>query len=163
MGDGPTRRRAGAAGWRWSSKRRQWSFPEIRDPAWRSADKLGPSIATEFGPLLPNIGGGRASGSSWAGIVSQRWDWGTVHLNMETNLTPDQHGELFFDADHRRTDQMESPTGVRSIFRQRPQSVANIFRPGRSHLASTRQLSLLMWDCAVPWSTADRLTNCAQE
>ena len=32
------------------------------------------------------------------GIVSQRWEWGTVHLNVATNLTPDQHGELFLDA-----------------------------------------------------------------
>ena len=31
-------------------------------------------------------------------IVSQRWDWGTVHLNVASNLTPDQHGELFLDA-----------------------------------------------------------------
>ena len=30
--------------------------------------------------------------------MSQRWDWGTAHLNVATNLTPDQHGELFFDA-----------------------------------------------------------------
>lgn len=60
-------------------------------------DKLGPSIATEFGPLLPATGGS-GLGFSWTGIVSQRWEWGTVHLNMETNLTPDQHGELFLDA-----------------------------------------------------------------
>ena len=60
-------------------------------------DKPGPSIAMEFGPLLPPSGGSGV-GLSWTGIVSQRWEWGTVHLNMETNLTPDQHGELFFDA-----------------------------------------------------------------
>ena len=60
-------------------------------------DKQGVSIATEFGPLLANAGGSGA-GFSWTGIVSQRWDWGTVHLNVATNLTPDQHGELFFDA-----------------------------------------------------------------
>ncbi len=60
-------------------------------------DKPGPSIATEFGALLPDIGGS-GMGLSWAGIVSQRWEWGTVHLNVETNLTPDQHGELFLDA-----------------------------------------------------------------
>ena len=60
-------------------------------------DKPGPSIAMEFGPLLPAIGGS-GLGFSWTGIVSQRWKWGAVHLNMETNLTPDQHGELFFDA-----------------------------------------------------------------
>jgi hypothetical protein len=59
--------------------------------------KQGPSIATEFGPLLPDVGGSGA-GFSWTGIVSQRWDWGTVHLNVETNLTPDQRGEFFFDA-----------------------------------------------------------------
>src|SRR5450759_3145556 len=51
----------------------------------------------EFGPLLPDNGGNRV-GFSWAGIVSQRWEWGTVHLNIETNLTPDQHGELLLDA-----------------------------------------------------------------
>ncbi len=60
-------------------------------------DKPGPSVATEFGPLLP-AAGGSGLGFSLAGIVSQRWEWGTVHLNVETNLTPDQHGELFFDA-----------------------------------------------------------------
>jgi hypothetical protein len=60
-------------------------------------DKLGPSVATEFGPLLPDIGGSGA-GFSLAGIVSQRWQWGTVHFNLETNLTPDRHGEVFVDA-----------------------------------------------------------------
>jgi hypothetical protein len=60
-------------------------------------DKKGPSIATEFGPLLPQIGGS-GLGFSVTGIVSQRWDWGAVHLNVATNLTPDQHGELFLDA-----------------------------------------------------------------
>jgi hypothetical protein len=60
-------------------------------------DKSGPSVATEFGPLLPPAGGSGV-GFGWAGIVSQRWDWGTVHLNAASNLTPDQHGELFFDA-----------------------------------------------------------------
>ncbi len=60
-------------------------------------DKAGMSIATEFGPLLPPAGGS-GFGFSWTGVVSQRWEWGTVHLNVETNLTPDQNGELFFDA-----------------------------------------------------------------
>jgi len=60
-------------------------------------NKPGPSIATEFGVLLPT-GDGTNPGLSWAGIVSQRWEWGTVHLNVETNVTPDRHGEFFFDA-----------------------------------------------------------------
>jgi hypothetical protein len=59
-------------------------------------DKPGPSIATEFGLLLPEFGGSGV-GLGWNGIVSQRWDWGTVHFNVETNLTPDQHGELLLD------------------------------------------------------------------
>ena len=60
-------------------------------------EKQGPSVATEFGLLLPPAGGSGV-GFSWTGIVSQRWDWGTIHLNTAVNLTPDQHGELFFDA-----------------------------------------------------------------
>jgi hypothetical protein len=59
-------------------------------------DKPGPSVATEFGALLPNVGGS-GTGFSWTGIVSQRWQWGTVHFNVATNLTPDQHPEAFVD------------------------------------------------------------------
>jgi len=57
--------------------------------------QTGPSIAMEFGPLLPGINADNGVGFSWAGIVSQRWDWGTAHFNVETNLTRDQHGEAF--------------------------------------------------------------------
>jgi hypothetical protein len=61
-------------------------------------DQAGLSIATEFCPLLPEVNGDRGTGFSWAGIVSQRWDWGTVHLNVEANLTRDRQGEAFLDA-----------------------------------------------------------------
>ena len=57
----------------------------------------GPSIATEFGPLLPGINADPGVGFSWAGIVSQRWEWGTGHLNVQTALTRDQHGEAVLD------------------------------------------------------------------
>jgi len=60
-------------------------------------DRSGVSIATEFGPLLPGVNTDPGVGFSWAGIVSQRWDWGTAHFNVETNLTRDQHGEAFLD------------------------------------------------------------------
>jgi hypothetical protein len=60
-------------------------------------NQSGVSIATEFGPLLPGINTDPGVGFSWAGIVSQRWDWGTAHFNVETNLTRDQHGEAFLD------------------------------------------------------------------
>jgi hypothetical protein len=58
-------------------------------------DKSGPSIATEFGVLLPDSAGDSGFGASWAGIVSQRYDWGTVHLNLQTQLTREQHADLF--------------------------------------------------------------------
>ncbi len=61
-------------------------------------DKTGPSVATEFGVLLPDSTGNSGVGASLAGIVSQRWDWGTIHLNAETALTRDHHGELFLGA-----------------------------------------------------------------
>jgi hypothetical protein len=59
--------------------------------------KNGISIAMEFGPLLPGINNDPGVGFSWAGIVSQRWDWGTAHFNVETNLTRDQNAEAFLD------------------------------------------------------------------
>jgi len=58
-------------------------------------DKSGPSVATEFGVLLPDSTGDSGIGASWAGIVSQRWDWGTVHFNAETALTRDHHADVF--------------------------------------------------------------------
>jgi hypothetical protein len=80
----------------------------------------GPSVATEFGLLLPPAGGSGV-GFSWTGIVSQRWEWGTIHLNTAANLTPDQHGELFFDAI------IEGPNNwkVRPVFEFYSDSVIN--------------------------------------
>ena len=56
--------------------------------------KSGPSIATEFGVLLPEINGVTRAGASWAGIVSDRWSWGTLHFNIGAALTRDQHGDV---------------------------------------------------------------------
>jgi hypothetical protein len=58
-------------------------------------DKSGPSVATEFGVLLPDSTGDSGVGVSWAGIVSQRWDWGTINFNVETLLTRDHHADAF--------------------------------------------------------------------
>ena len=58
-------------------------------------DKTGASVATEFGVLVPDSTGNSGVGASLAGIVSQRWDWGTVHFNAETALTRDHHGDVF--------------------------------------------------------------------
>ena len=61
-------------------------------------DKSGPSVATEFGVLLPDSTGSSGVGASLAGIVSQRWDWGTIHLNAETALTREHHVTCFLAA-----------------------------------------------------------------
>ncbi len=59
-------------------------------------DQTGPSIAVELGALLPEVNGdGSRSGASLTGIVSQRWDWGTVHFNAAALLTRQQTGEAF--------------------------------------------------------------------
>src|SRR6516164_7081178 len=60
-------------------------------------DKSGPSIATEFGVLLPDSNGDSQFGASIDTIVSQRWDWGTAHLNIAAELTRDQRANVFTD------------------------------------------------------------------
>ena len=61
-------------------------------------DMSGPSIATEFGVLLPDSTGQSGTGASAALIVSQRWDFGTIHFNTSTALTRDQRADLFVGA-----------------------------------------------------------------
>jgi hypothetical protein len=60
-------------------------------------DQSGPSIATEFGVLLPDSNGDNRLGATIDTIVSQRWDWGTVHLNNAVELTRDQRADVFTD------------------------------------------------------------------
>jgi hypothetical protein len=60
-------------------------------------EKPGPSIATEFGVLLPGINDQHGTGAVLNGIVSQRWDWGTAHLNAQIALTREQHADYFLD------------------------------------------------------------------
>ena len=55
----------------------------------------GPSIAIEFGPLLPGVRADSGFGASFGTIVSQRWDWGTVHANIVTEITRDRHADFF--------------------------------------------------------------------
>src|SRR5580704_9897935 len=61
-------------------------------------EKPGPSIATEFGLLLPGINDQHGAGAVLNGIVSQRWDWGTVHLNAQIELTRQEHADYFLDS-----------------------------------------------------------------
>jgi hypothetical protein len=66
-----------------------------RCPVGSLQGKSGPSVATEFGVLLPDSTGDSGVGVSWAGIVSQRWEWGTIHFNTETMLTRDHRADVF--------------------------------------------------------------------
>ena len=58
-------------------------------------NKSGISVATEFGVLLPDSRGDSQLGASVAGIVSQRWDWGAIHLNGQFALTREHRGDVF--------------------------------------------------------------------
>src|SRR5262249_31144038 len=60
-------------------------------------EKPGPSIATKFGVLLPGTNDQHGTGAALNGIVSQRGDWGTVHLNPKIELTRQQHADYFLD------------------------------------------------------------------
>jgi hypothetical protein len=55
----------------------------------------GPSVAIEFGPLLPGVKADSGFGASFGTIVSQRWDWGTTHANVVTELTRDHRADFF--------------------------------------------------------------------
>ena len=55
----------------------------------------GPSVAVEFGPLLPGVNDEQGWGASWVGIVSQRWSGGTIHFNLGAALTREHRGDLF--------------------------------------------------------------------
>jgi hypothetical protein len=59
-------------------------------------DMPGPSVATEFGVLLPGVHDQKGTGATITGIVGQKFSWGAVHVNLSGSLTRDQRGEIFF-------------------------------------------------------------------
>lgn len=59
--------------------------------------KAGPSVATEFGVLLPGINDEHGTGAILTGIASQRWDWGTTHFNAQIEFTREHHVDYFLD------------------------------------------------------------------
>ncbi len=58
-------------------------------------DASGPSIATEYGVLLPSVHGEKGTGLSVAGIVSQRTERISVHLNAALTWTREHEPEPF--------------------------------------------------------------------
>jgi hypothetical protein len=61
-------------------------------------DAPGPSIAAEYGVLLPEVHGESGTGASVAGIVSQRWHAGTLHLNAALAWNREHEPDLFLGA-----------------------------------------------------------------
>jgi len=57
--------------------------------------KSGPSVATEFGALMPGFNDEVGWGASWLGIVSQRWSGGTIHFDLGAAYTRAHRGDLF--------------------------------------------------------------------
>lgn len=65
---------------------------------WRRGslqDGSGPSVATELGVLLPELHGDSSLGASLAAIVSEKTDFGTVHLNLQYERTRTHNDDLF--------------------------------------------------------------------
>ncbi len=58
-------------------------------------EESGPSVATEYGVLLPSVNGEHGTGLSAAGIVSQRWQAATVHFNAALARTREHEADLF--------------------------------------------------------------------
>ncbi len=55
----------------------------------------GPSVATELGLLPPDLHADDGYGDSLALIVSDRWDFGTVHVNAQVGTNRMRHLDLF--------------------------------------------------------------------
>lgn len=58
-------------------------------------DKSGLSLAAEASLLLPGIGVDDGAGVEITAAASQRWDWGTIHLNIAPLLTRQGRGGVF--------------------------------------------------------------------
>jgi hypothetical protein len=104
-------------------------------------DKTGPSVATEFGVLLPDSTGHSGVGASWAGIVSQRWDWGTIHFNAETALTREHRADVFVG------------TIIEGPFKWKVRPVAEVFYENEFGLEQT--ISGLV---GLIWQVSDKLS-----
>jgi hypothetical protein len=61
-------------------------------------EQPGPSIAIEFGALLPGINDESGVGAEVAGIIGGLWSWGAVYFTAAAALNRDQDGEMFLGA-----------------------------------------------------------------
>ena len=61
-------------------------------------EQTGPSIAIEFGALLPGINDEHGLGAEVAGIIGNQWSWGAIYFTAAAALTREQTGEMFLGA-----------------------------------------------------------------
>jgi hypothetical protein len=73
----------------------QGETPISREP--RRSSLAGTGLFLK-GVLLAGINTEPGVGASAAAILSQRWPWGTVHLNAQGALARDRHADLFLGA-----------------------------------------------------------------
>ena len=59
-------------------------------------DKTGLSFATEASVLLPGINDQSGAGFGVTGIAGQRWEWGSLHVNLGVSRSREGNGEIFF-------------------------------------------------------------------
>jgi hypothetical protein len=103
-------------------------------------DRPGPSIASEFGLLLPGINDDHGTGASVAGIVSYRWPLATVHLNAVGSVTREHNRDIFIGTI------VEGP----QEWQVRP--VAEVFREHETDTAHTTSVLI-----GAIWRARDRL------
>jgi hypothetical protein len=58
-------------------------------------EQTGPSIAIEFGALLPGINTQPGFGAEVAGIIGNQFSWGAMHFTAAASLNRDNRGEMF--------------------------------------------------------------------
>lgn len=58
-------------------------------------DDAGPSMATEFGLLLPGVNDEYGTGAIARGVVSQQWQYLTVHVTAAATISREHNRDLF--------------------------------------------------------------------
>ena len=58
-------------------------------------EQSGPSVAIEFGALLPGINDESGVGAEVAGIVGGLWSWGAIYVTAAAALNRESRGEMF--------------------------------------------------------------------
>jgi hypothetical protein len=106
-------------------------------------DESGPSIATEIEVLLPGIKTDEGFGVSVAGIVSQRFEWGAIHFNAETEtaLTREHHTVLFVSTILEGPPTWTTPRRG-NLLRQGVPPITHGIRAHRRDMAGSRRLGL---------------------